>query len=115
MTAANNNPYESPRVDTTTVVDSDLQSDRGKINKGMLATISFSGWAGILFGGMFGIGGSLMLGLSRWPLLGLKNLVLPQMQIFGVPTNGTVLDTGVIVVLLGAISGIACGVSIGPS
>lgn len=108
MFVASDNPYQSPQVD-----DPSLEMGPPAKN-GLLATAIFGVWAGVLFGGTFGLGGSLMLALSRGPLLGWDQLLPAIDTADGTGLIEHFLITSVQVAILGAVSGVVCGLLIGP-
>lgn len=108
MSVVSNNPYQSPKV------GDQLEASPAPAETGLVATTIFGIWAGVTFGGTFGIGGSLMLLLTRGPLLGWDQL-LPAFV--WTENSGLVeyfLLSAARVAVLGLISGVACGLLIGP-
>lgn len=98
MPSISNNPYQSPQLDAQNAIDLEAMSDSA--GKKRQATISYSAWAGVLFGGIFGLAGSLMLALSRGFLLGWGEF-FPTQEVVWIP-------------IMGSTAGVACGLMIGP-
>ncbi len=95
----NRNPYASPRATAT-------ESHTISVDHGLFAQLVFGLWAGILFGGSFGAGGSVLLGLTSSALLGWQVLDVARFDQF--------LVTEVLAAIAGAICGLVPGSLIGP-
>ncbi len=104
MPVAVDNPYQSPPVNAEQLEPVQLPRQP---SRSTIATAVFGVWAGILYGGIFGLVGSSTLGLSR-------GLVLGWNQLFGSLGSFSAPEKAIIVATAGAVSGFACGLLIGP-
>ncbi len=75
---------------------------------------TFGAWAGVLFGGTFGIAGALLLSLMRGSMTGWSHLTYPASIVNSSLGMQTICINLVIQTLLGAFSGIGSGLIIGP-
>lgn len=100
---SNPNPYASPPETAP------LES-KGPLlqNTGIVARMIFGLWAGVLFGGTFGAGGSVMLGVTSGAMLGWHN-VGP-----GIHSPQEFILTEIIAAIAGAIVGLFAGGLTGP-
>ncbi len=96
----NSNPYASPRAP-------DTENRPMMVEQGLFAQVVFGLWAGILFGGSFGAGGSVLLGLTSSALVGWHVLDVASFDQF--------LVTEIVAAIAGAICGLVPGSLIGPA
>lgn len=101
MSTTTNNPYQSPQLEAQDAIESVVVGDT--VIQKQQATISYAAWAGVLFGGIFGLAGSLLVALSRGFLFGWSEFV-PIM----------IWQDAVKIPLMGSVAGIGCGLMIGP-
>ncbi len=97
------NPFASPQLLPTPETGDALVE-----NSGFVARAIFGLWAGVLFGGTFGAGGSFVLGITNSAVLGVSNIKI-DME----PLN-LFMQIGIITAIAGAISGLFVGSIIGP-
>lgn len=101
--AAVPNPFASPQP-----LDSPEAGDPLVSNSGFVARTVFGLWAGVLFGGTFGAGGSVMLSLTNGAVLGVAKLS------FTLEPVEALVQVGIVSAVAGAISGLFAGGIIGP-
>ncbi len=105
MTDSVHNPYQSPSLSEAR---RDAKSPAMLTTEGALAQAIFGLWAGVLFGGTFGAGGSALLCLTDAALLGWA-AIGP-----GIVSVEQFVLTEIMAAIAGAICGLTAGAVIGP-